>query len=58
MPPPRASPYAVGLDRVVAMAKKLGFGDLPMYPSIVLGGIEVSPLQLARRLRDHRQRRT
>ncbi|HLX37663.1 MAG TPA: PBP1A family penicillin-binding protein, partial [Candidatus Binataceae bacterium] len=38
---------AIGLDRVVAMGKKLGFGDLPMYPSIVLGGIEVSPLQLA-----------
>jgi len=38
---------AIGLDRVVAMGKLLGFGDLPMYPSIVLGGIEVSPLQLA-----------
>jgi membrane carboxypeptidase/penicillin-binding protein len=37
----------IGLDRVVAMGKKLGFGDLPMYPSIVLGGIEVSPIQLA-----------
>ncbi len=37
----------IGLDRVVAMGKRLGFGDLPMYPSIVLGGIEVSPLQLA-----------
>ena len=37
----------IGLERVVAMGKKLGFGDLPMYPSIVLGGIEVSPLQLA-----------
>src|SRR5580698_1714961 len=37
----------IGLDRVVAMGKKLGFGDLPMYPAIVLGGIEVSPLQLA-----------
>ena len=37
----------IGLDRVVAMGKTLGFGDLPMYPSIVLGGIEVSPLQLA-----------
>jgi len=23
--------------RVLAMAKKLGFGDLPSYPSIVLG---------------------
>ncbi|HUY27736.1 MAG TPA: PBP1A family penicillin-binding protein [Candidatus Binataceae bacterium] len=40
--------YAIGLERVVAMAKKLGFGDLPEYPSIVLGGIEVSPLELAR----------
>ena len=37
----------IGLDRVVAMGKRLGFGDLPLYPSIVLGGIEVSPLQLA-----------
>jgi penicillin-binding protein 1B len=39
---------AVGLDRVIAMADKLGFGDLPAYPSVVLGGIEVTPLQLAR----------
>jgi len=39
---------AIGLDRVRDMAAKLGFGDLPSYPSIVLGGIEVSPLQLAR----------
>jgi len=39
---------AVGLDKVQAMAKKLGFGDLPPYPSIVLGGIEVSPMQVAR----------
>lgn len=38
----------VGLDRVRAMASKLGFGDLPEYPSIVLGGIEVSPMQIAR----------
>ncbi len=38
---------AVGLDRVRAMAAKLGFGDLPPYPSIVLGGIEVSPMQVA-----------
>ena len=30
------------------MASKLGFGDLPAYPSIVLGGIEVSPMQVAR----------
>jgi penicillin-binding protein 1B len=37
----------VGLDRIRAMAVKLGFGDLPSYPSIVLGGIEVSPMQVA-----------
>jgi penicillin-binding protein 1B len=39
---------SVGLDRIRAMASKLGFGDLPAYPSIVLGGIEVSPIQVAR----------
>jgi penicillin-binding protein 1B len=38
---------AIGLDRVRAMASKLGFGDLPPYPSIVLGGIEVAPMQIA-----------
>jgi penicillin-binding protein 1B len=38
---------AVGLDRVLAMASKLGFGNLPPYPSVVLGGIEVEPMQLA-----------
>jgi penicillin-binding protein 1B len=38
---------AVGLDRVLAMAEKLGFGNLPPYPSVVLGGIEVEPIQLA-----------
>lgn len=37
----------IGLDRVLAMAKRMGFGDLPPYPSIVLGGIEVTPMQLA-----------
>jgi penicillin-binding protein 1B len=37
----------IGLDKVVAMGNKLGFTDLPAYPSIVLGGIEVSPMQLA-----------
>jgi penicillin-binding protein 1B len=37
----------IGLDRVRAMAAKLGFGDLPSYPSIVLGGIEVTPMQVA-----------
>jgi len=39
---------AVGLDRVTAMGEKVGFSNLPHYPSIVLGGIEVSPLDLAR----------
>ena len=38
---------AVGLDRVLAMAGKLGFGNLSPYPSVVLGGIEVEPMQLA-----------
>lgn len=38
---------AIGLDRVIAMAEKLGFGELPPYPSIVLGGIEVAPIQIA-----------
>jgi penicillin-binding protein 1B len=38
---------AIGLDRVHEMASKLGFGDLPLYPSIVLGGIEVTPMQIA-----------
>jgi penicillin-binding protein 1B len=38
---------AIGLERVHEMAEKLGFEDLPMYPSIVLGGVEVAPIQLA-----------
>jgi len=38
---------AIGLDKVLAMAKKLGFGDLPAFPSIVLGGIEATPMQIA-----------
>jgi penicillin-binding protein 1B len=37
----------IGLDRVRAMAEKMGFGNLPAYPSIVLGGIEVTPMQIA-----------
>ena len=37
----------IGLDRVRAMAQRMGFGDLPSYPSIVLGGIEVTPMQVA-----------
>jgi membrane carboxypeptidase/penicillin-binding protein len=40
--------YSVGLERVRAMAGKLGFEDLPDYPSIVLGGIEVTPMEIAR----------
>ncbi len=39
---------SIGLDRVIAMGAKLGFADLPSYPSIVLGGIEVTPFDLAR----------
>ncbi|MBV8360222.1 MAG: PBP1A family penicillin-binding protein [Deltaproteobacteria bacterium] len=38
---------AVGLDQVLAMATKLGFSNLAPYPSVVLGGIEVEPMQLA-----------
>jgi penicillin-binding protein 1B len=38
---------AIGLDHVLAMASKLGFNNLPPYPSVVLGGIEVEPIQLA-----------
>jgi penicillin-binding protein 1B len=37
----------IGLERVRDMAEKLGFDDLPLYPSIVLGGVEVAPIQLA-----------
>jgi penicillin-binding protein 1B len=37
----------IGLERVRGMAAKLGFGNLPSYPSIVLGGIEVTPMQIA-----------
>jgi penicillin-binding protein 1B len=40
--------HEVGLHRVREMAKKLGFGELPPYPSIVLGGIEVTPMQVAK----------
>ncbi|HXW83504.1 MAG TPA: penicillin-binding transpeptidase domain-containing protein, partial [Candidatus Binataceae bacterium] len=39
--------YAIGLDRVIAMAKRLGFDDVPDYPSIILGSIEVTPMQIA-----------
>ena len=39
---------SIGLDRVTDMAAKLGFPNLPSYPSVVLGGIEVTPFDLAR----------
>jgi penicillin-binding protein 1B len=39
---------AIGLEQVIAMAHKLGFVGLPAYPSVVLGGVEVTPMQLAR----------
>ena len=29
------------------MAEKLGFDNLPLYQSIVLGGVELAPIQLA-----------
>ena len=38
---------AIGLDRVLDMAARLGFAGLPEYPSVVLGGVEVAPMQLA-----------
>jgi penicillin-binding protein 1B len=38
---------AVGLDHVLEMANRLGLSNLPPYPSVVLGGIEVEPMQLA-----------
>jgi penicillin-binding protein 1B len=37
----------IGLERVRDMAEKLGFENLPLYPSIVLGGVEVAPVELA-----------
>jgi penicillin-binding protein 1B len=40
--------HKVGLHRIREMARKLGFGELPSYPSIVLGGIEVTPMQVAK----------
>ncbi|HKD68812.1 MAG TPA: PBP1A family penicillin-binding protein [Candidatus Binataceae bacterium] len=40
--------HEVGLHRIREMARKLGFGELPSYPSIVLGGIEVTPMQVAK----------
>jgi len=40
--------FDVGLPRVIAAAEKLGFpGPLPALPSIVLGGVETTPLAVA-----------
>jgi penicillin-binding protein 1B len=40
--------YEIGLPRVLATAEKLGFpGPLPELPSIVLGGVETTPLTVA-----------
>lgn len=39
---------SVGIDKVAATAKELGITtDLPEYPSMALGGIEVRPLDMA-----------
>ncbi len=40
--------HAIGLDKVLAMGKKLGFSNLPDYPSIVLGSTPESPMAMAR----------
>ena len=39
--------YAARLDRVAAKAKEFGFQNVQSYPSIALGAMEVTPLQLA-----------
>ena len=44
---PRAWPTRSVWTGCCAMAEKMGFGNLPAYPSIVLGGIEVTPMQIA-----------
>lgn len=39
----------VGIDRIRDVAVRLGFpGDLPAVPSLVLGSVEVSPLEVGR----------
>lgn len=38
----------VGLDNVIAYAHKMGItAELPPYPSIAIGGVEVTPLEMA-----------
>ncbi len=37
----------VGLEKVAALGKKLGFPDVKAYPSLALGAFEVSPWQAA-----------
>jgi len=40
---------AVGIDRVVDMVQRLGVDrEIPQYPSVVLGAVELSPVDVAR----------
>jgi penicillin-binding protein 1B len=40
--------FTIGLPRVLAAAERLGFpGPLPAFPSIVLGGLETTPIAVA-----------
>ena len=39
--------FAARLDRVAAKAREFGFQNVEAYPSIALGAMEVTPLQLA-----------
>jgi penicillin-binding protein 1B len=40
--------FEIGLPRVIAAAERLGFpGPLPSFPSMVLGGLETTPLTVA-----------
>lgn len=39
--------YAARLDKVAAKAKEFGFQNVQPYPSMALGSMEVTPLQLA-----------
>lgn len=38
----------VGVDRLVSMFSKFGFSKIPSVPSIALGALQVTPLELAR----------
>ncbi len=40
--------YQIGIDRIIAAAHRLGIKrHIPRYPSIVLGSMELSPLEIA-----------